>query len=273
MAIIGMGRVGIRSIAAPSNYTTRTTAFAAATGITDTTILNALNTFDTGLISNGLDTKMKAVYPFVGGTATTHKYNFMDARDLDIAFRINWYGGVTHNLNGITGNNVNGYGDTMLNVLTDISDKNYVHCSLYQRNNINENKSTIGSTSSNGGFGLGIFTRYNGEFYGSAYTPSVLAVMTNLDSRGFYLATRTGLNNAKQYKVLQGNTTSAVNTTTTTSTSSSNFVVLGNGNYFAFRYSLANLSFTSIGSGMNDSETSVLATLTQAMQTSLSRQV
>ena len=78
------------------NYTARTSAFAAATGITDTTILNALNTFDTGLISNGLDTKMKALYPFVGGTANTHKFNFMDARDTDAAFRLQFNGGYIH---------------------------------------------------------------------------------------------------------------------------------------------------------------------------------
>lgn len=81
-------------------YTSRTTAFASATGITDVTILGALNTFDLGLISNSLDTKMKALYPFVGGTATTHKYNFMDSRDLNAAFRLQFSGGFTHSSTG-----------------------------------------------------------------------------------------------------------------------------------------------------------------------------
>ena len=98
---------------APS-YTARTTAFATATAITDTTILNALNTFDLGLISNGVDTKMKAVYPFVGGTSTTHKYNFMDARDLDAAFRLQFSGGWVHSANGALPNGTNALANTYL---------------------------------------------------------------------------------------------------------------------------------------------------------------
>ena len=94
------------------SYTSRTTAFATATGITDTTILGALNTFDLGLISNSLDTKTKAIYPMVGGTSTTCKYNFMDSRDLDIAFRLQFNGGITFSSMGVTPNGTNGFANT-----------------------------------------------------------------------------------------------------------------------------------------------------------------
>lgn len=91
-----------------TSYTTRTTAFATATGITDTTILNALNTFDTGLISNGLDTDLDVLYPFVGGTATTHKYNFMDPATFALTFN----GGWIHSSTGIKPNGTNAYAQT-----------------------------------------------------------------------------------------------------------------------------------------------------------------
>ena len=68
--------------------TVRTSAFLTASAISDATIRGGLNTFDIGLIANSLDTKMKAVYPFVGGTASTHRWNFMDARDLNAAYRL-----------------------------------------------------------------------------------------------------------------------------------------------------------------------------------------
>ena len=55
---------------------------------------------------------LKYLYLFIGGTATYHKWNFIDPRDLDAAYRITWHGGVTHNENGITGNATNAYGDT-----------------------------------------------------------------------------------------------------------------------------------------------------------------
>jgi hypothetical protein len=103
------------------SYTARTTAFATATGITDVTILGALNTFDLGLISNSLDTKMKAVYPFLGGTSSTHKYNFMDARDLDVAFRLSFNGGMTHSATGVLPNGTNAYANTFLNTTTNLT--------------------------------------------------------------------------------------------------------------------------------------------------------
>jgi hypothetical protein len=104
----------------PSN-TPRTSAFLTATGITDATIISALNAMDTSLISAGLlpagtgAGKIFALYPFVGGTAGTHKFNFVNPLDTDAAFRIVWFGGVTHNANGVTGNGANAYGNTFIN--------------------------------------------------------------------------------------------------------------------------------------------------------------
>ena len=141
--INGIGRVGIRI--APSSgggYTTRTTAFAAATGIADTTILNALNTFDTGLISNGLDTKMKAIYPFVGGTSATHIYNFMDSRNLDIAFRLQFNGGWTHNSTGSKPNGSNAYANTYLSPFTNLLVGSR-HLSMYASDNSQANQFSI----------------------------------------------------------------------------------------------------------------------------------
>jgi len=126
-------------------YTARTTAFATATAITDTTILNALNTFDLGLISNGLDTKMKAVYPFVGGTSTTHQYNFFDPRNLDVAFRLQFYGGWTHNSNGVTGS-TNAYADTYLNPTINLT-VTTPHVSYYNRSTASDSGVWIGTNS------------------------------------------------------------------------------------------------------------------------------
>ena len=55
---------------------------------------------------------MMAIYPLVGGTASSQKYNLKDPRDLDVAYRLTFYGGWTHSSNGITGNYTNTYADT-----------------------------------------------------------------------------------------------------------------------------------------------------------------
>lgn len=83
-------------------------AFLLATGITDPTITAAINTLVNDLIGYGIWNKIFAIYPFVGGTATTHKFNLKDPQDTNAAFRLVFSGGITHNASGVTGNGVNG---------------------------------------------------------------------------------------------------------------------------------------------------------------------
>jgi len=87
-------------------------AFLNAAVITDVTQANAVNTLVIGLKADGLWTNMQALYPFVGGTASTHKWNLKDPRDLNAAYRIDFGGGVIHNSNGVIFNGINGFGDT-----------------------------------------------------------------------------------------------------------------------------------------------------------------
>jgi hypothetical protein len=87
-------------------------AFLDAAVITDVTQANAVNSLVIGLKADGLWTPMQALYPFVGGTASTHKWNLKDPRDLDAAYRLSFGGGWVHNSNGATGNGVNAFADT-----------------------------------------------------------------------------------------------------------------------------------------------------------------
>lgn len=89
-------------------------AFIIAAGITNPTQQSAINTLVTGLKTDGLWTKMKAIYPFVGGTATSHKFNLKDPRDLDAAFRLVFSGGWTHSSTGALPNGTNAYANTFL---------------------------------------------------------------------------------------------------------------------------------------------------------------
>lgn len=89
-------------------------AFIKATGITGGTEFSAVNYLVIALKNKNLWDKIIALYPFVGSTATAHKYNLKDPRDVNAAFRIVWAGGVTHDEFGVTFDGVNGYGDTWL---------------------------------------------------------------------------------------------------------------------------------------------------------------
>lgn len=90
-------------------------AFLTAAEISDPIITSAINTLVIDIKNVGIWTKMKAIYPFVGGTATTHKWNLKDPRDLNIAFRLTFNGGWVHSSNGVLSNGTNSFADTFLN--------------------------------------------------------------------------------------------------------------------------------------------------------------
>jgi hypothetical protein len=105
----------------PSNYDVNAQAFINASGVTDITTIYAVNDLVISMKADGTWAKMKAIYPLVGGTATTHKFNLKDPRDLDVAFRLSFLGGWTHSSNGILPNGLNGYADTFLTPSTTLS--------------------------------------------------------------------------------------------------------------------------------------------------------
>lgn len=53
--------------------------------------------------------KLYALYLYIGGTATAHKFNAVNPLDTDGAFRLTFFGSITHSAEGIKGNGVNGY--------------------------------------------------------------------------------------------------------------------------------------------------------------------
>lgn len=118
---------------APSYDADAQAFFNAVTGGGDTlttTEQNAVNTLVVGLKADGIWTKFDALYPFVGGTATAHKWNLINPADTDVAYRITWYGGWTHDANGVTGNDVNTGGLTYYRPSAHASTSDF-HMSVY----------------------------------------------------------------------------------------------------------------------------------------------
>ena len=245
-----------------STYTTRTAAFAIATGITDTTILNALNTFDTGLISNSLDTKMVALYPVVGGDATKHSYNFINTSLHQLTF----FGGYTHTTTGMSGNAVNAYANTSLNNSTLPQDD--LSLNVYSRTNLAQNTALIGCFT--GARETSIFPRYGAGQYLYGLNGNEVGFL-NSDSRGLFTVVRNSATAIKAYRnstlvdSRTNNSTGAINENITISALNS-----GGSRYYFSSYEIA---FVSISSKLSDSEVATFYNLVQAMQTTLSRQV
>ena len=265
-------RVGIESNINThySIYATDTDAqaFINAAAITDGTQIRAIDTLVTSLKSAGIWTKMKAIYPFVGGNAASHKFNLKDPRDLDAAFRLAFNGGWTHNSNGALSNGSNSYADTKL-VPSSILSLNNTHISSYIRDfspsyagvllgtnktsrlwiapsfsslygifQINNVNVTFNSRSSNGGLWLGSRRTSTNEmvFNNGSLHLNITANSTTLDDGKIYIAAR-------------------------------------NDGAIAANYFIGTTAFASIGDGLTDTEATSFYAAVQEFQTSLGRQV
>jgi len=117
-------------------------AFITAAGITDLIQQRAINNLVIGLKTGSLWDKIYAHYPTVGGTATTHKFNLKDPRDLDEAFRLVFFGGWIHSETGVKPNGTDAYADTNLNIL-NVMTLNDLGLSYYSRESINTNLNVV----------------------------------------------------------------------------------------------------------------------------------
>jgi hypothetical protein len=252
-------------------------AFILAAGITNPTQQSAINTLVVSLKGYNIWTKMKAIYPFVGGTASTHKWNLKDPRDLDAAFRLVFSGGWTHSNTGALPNGTNGYADSKLNAGTALVSSS-AHLSYYSRTNTNPAGVTIFEIGV-ANFGLNkrfvMAIRTSGDIFGTQ-VGALASVLnsSNTDSRGFFNGTRTSTTSMAQYKngVLQTS-----NTLSDTTTLDSANVWLGGinnvGNPTGAFWSNRECAFASIGDGLTSIEAANLYTAVQAYQTTLSRNV
>jgi hypothetical protein len=244
-------------------------AFITAASITNPTQQSAINTLVTDLKADGLWSKMKAIYPFVGSSATSNSYNLKNTSQ----FQITWNGGVTHSSNGVLSNDINGYGNTGLNPSTVLS-LNSTHLSYYSRSNTNGSEDVEMGISLAPDRRLLIAPKFLGTLsavravndaqVGPSASPS--------DTRGLFIASRINSTQTKLYR-----------NTSTLFTDNINSGNLANGNVFLLVYNTGSLppvhyssrqcAFASIGDGLTDTEATNLYTRVQVFNTTLNRQV
>ena len=243
-------------------------AFLTAAAITDPTITSAIDTLVVQLKADNIWTKMKALYPFVGGTASTHKYNLKNPLDTDAAFRLTFSGGWTHSANGVLPNGTNAYADTKLIPNTNLS-LNSTHISGYLRTTLTVSAPILSSeNASSYNNGLYIWPKWSGGYSVRINDNTSQANSAGADIRGLHLASRTA-SNVKKYRF---NNTQIFNVTTASTALNTSSIYIAasrnNANYFNNE-----LAFSSIGDGLTDAEAANYYTAVQIFQTSLSRQV
>lgn len=240
-------------------------AFITAAGITNTTEQQAINTLVKELKNCQVWNKMKAIYPFVGGTATTHKFNLKNPLDTNAAFRIVFSGGWTHSATGATPNGINGTADTFLNENTTLN-LNDEHISIYLRTNTATLSGDIGAFNTPT-YQSNILPRFSDGLYGRIHSTSSVAA-ANTDSRGFYVANRT---NSTQVFVYKATTKYTVASSVTGKVNDT--FIFGRRAKTEGVYSDREIAFSTIGDGLTDAEEICLYNTVQNFQTTLGRQV
>lgn len=250
------------------------TAFITSAGITDLTQQGAINALVLDLKSYGIWTKMKAIYPMVGGTASTHKYNLKDPRDLDAAYRLSFFGGWTHSVTGAKPNGTTGYADTFL---TQVAAGGYsdIHLSYYSRTDsipvglrveMGRGSGFVANSYTNAYFRLSTGSSTNGGNIGSR-----AATATSTNSIGHVINTAT----AAYSKGYKNGALFATQTATQLGTAQAINIYIGSqGNHVsATEFSDRECAFSTIGGSLTDAEAANLYTAVQSFQITLSRQV
>jgi hypothetical protein len=237
---------------------TAKSTFVQAAGLTDPTHISAVNQLETDLKSNNLWDKMIAVYPFVGGTAHAHKFNLIDPRDADAAFRLTITGGV---------NDSAGHKISTTSIKTNCIASGYfydntnAHISMYS-SSIPTNLFVGCHHSDPVSFRLMNSTIYHADIIGSFANGRVQSTQIT-DVAGFLVGSRTSNTNATLWR--KGSKL-ATSSQTNVNGSAPDKVIEISGNDVV-------VSFTSIGFGLTDAEVTALNTIVQDYQTTLSRKI
>jgi hypothetical protein len=252
--------------------------FMTTAGISNATIESALNDFVSTSKSNGLWSKLYAIYPIVGANATQNSYNLKDVSTYQATLVGNW----TYGSTGILGDGSTSYFNTGItpSLAAEISLNNYSF-GCYTRINGVGTSLDFGSrmAAPNDTTRIAAYQNLQIAAIGGLFDPGHESQrITNFDgnpansTNNFVSVSRTSASSAKIYYQDVIEATATAQSATQLPDVSMTFGALNNGgsiipittNEYAFIYA---------GVGLTDAEIDTLWTSVEALQTALSRNV
>ena len=227
--------------------------FITAAGIYDDLQVLAINTLVVGLKANNLWTKMKVIYPFIGGTATTNKYNLVNPNN----FQLQFFGAWTHNSDGSRSTvRTTAYANTgFIPLSNNLSSATGMHMFYYVKNSGADSYSTL--LSANPSY---IRQAYSGQ-WGIVFGGTTVTRLTEPSTAYLLLSKQVaGTNNL--FGQQNGTLTNAY-TDSTFTVDNTQFVINPD--------IVATTALISFGEGLSQAEGTTLYNLVQAYQTTLGR--
>ena len=211
---------------------------------------------------------MKAIYPFVGSSENSCKFNLKNPQDLDSAFRLKFFGGWTHSTSGSLPNGTDGYAETYLNVdsaLTPNSHAITFYINSDPSGNPGDVRMTMGAYSASNG--LTSYHQLTNKYFQSG--PNV-SVSNTPGTKGFFGLSRN--NNASEYYIVKSDGTYQTQFLSTY-TSINRTIYIGKVNGLLNPTDNQSIAFISISEGLTQQEMTDLRTAVIEFQTTLGRNI
>jgi hypothetical protein len=247
--------------------------FALAAGINDTPIINSLDTFVSELKSNNLWNKFYALYPLVGGTSGSCKWNLITTS----SFTLNYTGSFNFTNTGISGSG------TTSNINTSFIPN--INSADWATNN---SFGVYVNTNVSGGYDMGaespfpaspagadtyLISRFSGD---TAYFHNSSSVtVASTDSRGFWFGGVSGSSGTNMNLYKNGTSVASKASPTTYTITRALYFTANNteSGPAANANSTRQYSLSFIARAFNSTEASTLNNIVQTFQTSLGRNV
>lgn len=230
------------------------------TSITSSADKTAINNFYLGLKSDGIYSKLKAMYLPIWGSATPCKWNLVNNRSFDASFSM----GFTYSSGGITGNGTSAYVDVNFIPSANVTQNSFA-IGFYSRTSRADNNLPyamgVVQTIPNANAGIRLKFSTNLSLY---YCNDVSGqTLSTTDSRGFYQSSRI---NATQ--LYYGRNTYNTGTYNSTGVNSIKIYVFARNNNGSIQnYETVQSSFFYLGSGLSLTEMANFYTRVQALMT------
>jgi len=252
-----------------SSCDTDAAAFITLLGLTGTDS-SAICGLVTDLKDSSLWASMQAIYPMIGGTASTHKWNLKSPVDADANFRLVFNGGWTHSGTGALPNGSTGYAQTFYIPFTNgMNDSS--HISYYSR--------TVGSSGESmiemGCFGTTsrenqLILRFSdGMYFEPNSVNGGFITASNTDASGYFIASRI----ASNAMIGQRNTTQLTGTAAGLLNDYEIYIGARNTSGTAGFFSNRECAFATIGLGLSAAQMLTLNTIVERFQDALGRGV
>jgi len=236
-----------------------------AGGTLSATEQTAIDTLVKQMKTDGIWTKMKAIYPMVGASAAACAQNLKSS-----SFTGTFTSGWTFASTGATPNGTSAFMNTGLNMRNNLSQNNS-HISVYSRTNLSALSSMIGCYTGLFTNAIMLYPLVDSVGYFNIFSNGGNNLISNQnDSLSFQMLSRISSSSFDYYK-----RTTKTNLLVNSQTGSDLNLYVGanNSSGSGANFDARQNAFTSIGDGLNTTEATDFYTAVQAFQTTLNREV